>query len=261
MSDPCGCGQALPEEAAFCLACGSMAETPPAPPHATVVTPMTVVTVAAPAQPATSPPRPAPSPSPSPRPAAPTLTTPSHPAPAAPVPAARILPLHRPAAARARRPARSGATWLALCALVLAVVGVAASAGDSDPAPTTTEAPAGSVSDDGATTAPDRTAPPAGTRSEEPASAADELPADARWILVLHSTEKTLSIAEARQAAAPFDADPRVLVIDSDLHPSLNPGYWAVVAYGYSTEEEARADCTASFGLPLGGSCYQRFVG
>jgi hypothetical protein len=77
---------------------------------------------------------------------------------------------------------------------------------------------------------------------------------------VLHSTEHALGLAEARSYAAQLPGGPgATLVIDSSDHPSLVPGYYAVVGYGYPSEEAARAGC-ATFGIPVGGGCYPRRV-
>jgi hypothetical protein len=108
----------------------------------------------------------------------------------------------------------------------------------------------------GASSSPDASTSASSTTSVD---GPDVMPSGTRWILVLHSTEKSMGLAEARRQADLIDPSGQVLVIDSDAYPSLNPGYFAVVGYGYASEEQARSSC-ATFGLPVGGACYPRQV-
>jgi hypothetical protein len=89
-----------------------------------------------------------------------------------------------------------------------------------------------------------------------------ELPEGTTWILVLHSTEKSQDVEEALAWAEDLGrGDPRVVVVDSDSYPTLQPGFWVVAVPGYASEQAARDDCLASFDLPVGEDCYPRLVG
>jgi hypothetical protein len=165
--------------------------------------------------------------------------------------------------------------WLAAAAVVLlaAIAAGVLSGGDERQAAQVSEV---SPADDGTSSGGPATGGSSGggggsTRSSsddevttssaaDDAARADVLPPGTEWILVLHSTEKALGIDEAFAVAAGF-AGPNVAVIDSDAYVGLEPGYWVVVSHGYASYDDARADCAATFGIELGGSCYQRQIG
>lgn len=100
---------------------------------------------------------------------------------------------------------------------------------------------------------------------EEPAvtSTPDlRVPADGAWIVVLESKPKTDNdSASVLKLATEFgNSGPSVEVIDSDVTPGLNSGYWVVIHGDFATRAEAVQTCS-KFGREVGGECYPRLIG
>jgi hypothetical protein len=83
-----------------------------------------------------------------------------------------------------------------------------------------------------------------------------------QWIIVLDSISQTDGqFSEARSLADSLYGQygVQVYVIDSSGYAGLNPGWWAVVLIGFSSNEEARAACS-TVGRTPGDACYGRKI-
>jgi hypothetical protein len=127
--------------------------------------------------------------------------------------------------------------------------------------------PAGSALDTSEVTQaqPDIATPEGTVPPEQPAVTSTpvlRVPADGTWIVVLESKPKTESdVSGALTLATTIGSSgPSVEVIDSDVTPGLNPGYWVVIHGEFATRAEAAQACS-SFGREVGGECYPRLVG
>ncbi len=127
--------------------------------------------------------------------------------------------------------------------------------------------PAGSALDTSEVTQaqPDITTSEGTVLPEQPAvTSTPELrvPADGTWIVVLESKPKTEGGMSGALALATTigSSGPSVEVIDSDVTPGLNSGYWVVIHGEFATRAEAAQACS-SFGREVGGECYPRLVG
>lgn len=111
-------------------------------------------------------------------------------------------------------------------------------------------APAGSQPSD-----PSYSAPPSGTADSPYVSPGS-------WVTVLDSVSQNAgTLAEARTIASSLSSQygVTVYVVDSGSYPGLNPGYWAVLMTGYSSNEQARASCSQVGRVP-GDDCYGRKI-
>ncbi len=82
------------------------------------------------------------------------------------------------------------------------------------------------------------------------------------WVAVLDSMAKADGDARAARALADSLSTRygvRVLVIDSSRYSGLNPGWWAVVLTGFTSNKQARAACS-SVGRTPGDACYGREI-
>ncbi|MBK9696156.1 MAG: hypothetical protein IPO80_01725 [Propionibacteriaceae bacterium] len=81
------------------------------------------------------------------------------------------------------------------------------------------------------------------------------------WVTVLESISKDNDISVAREQAEAIDEEwgVDVDVLDSDVTPGLNPGWWAVVMTGFDSQGAAQEAC-AGVGRDNGGACYARRI-
>lgn len=82
------------------------------------------------------------------------------------------------------------------------------------------------------------------------------------WVAVLDSFDQNQSdISQARSLASQISTSygVQVYVVDSGDYAGLNPGYWAVILSGYSSNEQARASC-AQVGREPSDACYGRHI-
>ncbi len=105
---------------------------------------------------------------------------------------------------------------------------------------------------------------PGGTASGADAGPPSGVQVTSGWVTVLDSKPKAEAGAHgaATSLASTLAASSGVAVevLDTDAHPALTPGYWAVVVTGSSTEGQARAAC-GLVGREPGPSCYPRSLG
>lgn len=105
---------------------------------------------------------------------------------------------------------------------------------------------------------------PGGTASGADAGPPSGVQVTSGWVTVLDSKPKAEAGAHgaATSLASTLAASSGVAVevLDTDAHPALTAGYWAVVVTGSSTEAQARAAC-GLVGREPGPSCYPRSLG
>lgn len=155
----------------------------------------------------------------------------------------------------AKQPPRKNLTPLIVTLAVLLVVGLIAivvifnSGKRAHPTPYPSQT-SGATVPEATPRLPDAT--PTGPSAERPETTTLRA---GQWIAVLESLPKASYTADnVRANQARF---PGAIVVDSDVTPGLNGGYWVIAGGPYASEAHARASC-ASFGRSPGGTCYPR---
>lgn len=159
---------------------------------------------------------------------------------------------------------RRGLIGAGLVGAVLIVVAAIQLGGRGDSTDALTQPAGTTVSTEDVAQGPS-VAPTEVAQPEETATTTTEelrVPPSGAWILVLESVPKTESdLSDALAMATTLgDQGESVEVIDSDLTPGLNSGYWVVINGDFADRAEAAQACS-SVGREVGGECYPRLVG
>ncbi|MDI9628111.1 MAG: hypothetical protein QM286_06150, partial [Acidobacteriota bacterium] len=103
---------------------------------------------------------------------------------------------------------------------------------------------------------------PRTTATARPTTAAVTSLSRGSWITVLESLPKNeVAVTHAQASASALSVNGyRVVVVDSDAIPGLNPGYWALSVTGFASRDAAVAACPG-LGREVGGTCYPREIG